>query len=1195
MTGLLRRLHLPFTPSTPPARRGPTRRLLAAALAFGVAASGVAAFGACAPAAPSAPPLFERLAPEATGVTFTNTVDERPGFNIINYLYAYNGGGMAVGDVDGNGYQDLYFSANQGPNKLYLNQGNYRFVDATARAGVAGPAGWKTGVTMADVNGDGRPDLFASGVDYQGVHGRNVLYVNSGDGTFTDRTHEYGLDLAGYATQATFFDYDGDGDLDLFLVTHLTDSERSIGNGGRGVGDAQHPRTGGILYRNDPAPNGPGRARHFVDVSAQAGITGSEGFGLGVAVSDVNGDGRPDLYEAIDFQGNDRLYLNNGDGTFAEAITKATGHTSRFSMGVDAADADNDGRPDVFVADMMPEREDVLKTSASSETFNLYNLRLRAGYHPQYGRNTLQRNQGAVRDGPGASVPRFAEVGHLAGVQATDWSWAPLWADLDNDGRKDLFVTNGIYRRPNDLDYINYVGNDAVQAGLARGDSAVNRALLQHMPQIPLANHAFRNDGGLRFTDQAAAWGLAEPGFSNGAAYVDLNNTGALDLVVNRLNAPAAIYRNRARDGAGRGATGGQAANARVPNGQAANNYLTVVLRGDGANTAGVGAKVYVAAGGVTQLVEQQPTRGFLSSVDPRPHVGLGRAARVDSLTVVWPDGRFQLLRGLAPNRTVTLSQADARGRWAYPPDTAASPALFADVSAALGTGARHTENPFLDTDVQPLLPHLLSREGPALAAGDVNGDGLDDLYVGGAKWQPGQLLVQRRDGTFALSPQPALAADSLAEDVDAAFFDADGDGHPDLVVVGGGNEFWGDAEALRPRLYLNDGAGHFRRAADAFPAGVAATASCVVPGDFDGDGRVDLFVGARAVAREYGRVPRSYLLRNDGRGRGSPHFTDVTPTLAPELAQAGMVTGAAWVPAPGRPSAGGRARPDLVVVGEWMPVRVFRQEGGRFVDRTVAAGLAGTEGWWNAVTAADLNGDGRPDLVLGNLGLNSYLTASNNEPARMYVRDFAGNGSLEQVITHYKRGVSYPLAGRDELVRLVPSLRARYPSYASFGASTAEDVFGAAELRQATRFEAHTFATSVALSDGRGGYALRPLPMEAQFAPVRAALAADFDGDGRADLLLAGNDFGSPPALGRYDALRGLLLRGRGDGTFRAVPMPESRLDVGGEVRHLAALRSANGGRLVAVARNDTTLVLLRPLRGEGRLTPAALAAGRR
>lgn len=1084
-----------------------------------------------------------------------NRLPERPEFNILTYLYYYNGGGVAVGDVDGDGRQDLYFSSNLESNRLYLNRGGYRFEDATARAGVAGPPGWKTGVTMADVNGDGRPDIYASAVDYRTMRGRNALYVNNGDGTFAERAREVGLDFAGYATQATFFDYDADGDLDAFLLTHLTDSERQIG-GGR-AGDARHPRGGGLLFRNDGG--------RFTDVTAAAGIAGDEGYGLGVVASDLNEDGRPDLYLAVDFQGNDRLYLNNGDGTFAERITRAARHTSRFSMGVDAADADGDLRPDLFVADMMPEREDVLKSSASSEGFNLFNLRLRAGYQAQYPRNVLQLNRGVV-DG----VPRFSDVGYQAGVQATDWSWGALFADLDLDGRKDLFVTNGIYRRPNDLDYINYVGNEAVQAAIARGDTAVNREMLRRMPQIALPNHAFRNGGaggaaGLAFTDVAAAWGLAEPGFSNGAAYVDLDNRGALDLVVNRINAPAAIYRSRARERTGNGA-------------------LTVVLRGAGANTAGVGAKVYATAGGRTQLVEQSPTRGFLSSVDPRPHFGLGRAPRVDSVRVVWPDGRTQVRRDLAPNQVLTLAQRDAAAPPARRAPTPAPAPLFADATDVVqGTGAdRHVENPFLDTDVQPLLPRLLSREGPALAAGDVNGDGLDDLYLGGGKWQPGRLLVQQPGGAFAASAQPALAADSLAEDVAAAFLDADRDGDADLFVAGGGNEFTGDAEALRPRLYLNDGRGRFARAAGAVP-NVFATASCVAVGDYDGDGDPDVFVGARVVAREYGRPPRSYLLRNEG-GR----FVDVTARAAPGLAAAGMVTGAAWT------DQDGDGRLDLVTVGEWAPVRLFRQEApGRFADRSPAAGLAGTEGWWSTVRAADLTGDGRDDLVLGNAGLNSYVKASNAEPARLYVHDFGGNGSLEQVLTFYKRGVSYPLAGRDDLVRLVPALRSKYPSYASFGASTVEQIFAPEELREASVLEARTMASAVAVNGGAAGYALRPLPAEAQAAPVRAALAEDYDGDGRVDLLLGGNDHGAPPVLGRADASYGLLLRGRGDGTFAAADMAASGLALDGEVRGLARVRTARGA-LVAVARNDDRLLFLRPARAAGARALVATRKGR-
>ncbi|AHG93778.1 ASPIC/UnbV domain protein (plasmid) [Gemmatirosa kalamazoonensis] len=1079
--------------------------------------------------APATPPLFDRLAPGATGVSFANRLPETPDFNILSYLYYYNGGGVAVGDVNGDGLPDLYFTSNLGANRLYLNRGGFRFEDVTARAGVADSVGWKTGVTMADVNGDGRLDIFVSGVDYLGMHGRNVLYVNNGDGTFTDRASEVGLAQPGYSTQAAFFDYDGDGDLDALLLRHSTHGERAIA--GAAKRDVHAERGGARLLRNDGG--------RFVDVSATAGIYGgSEGFGLGVVVSDVNGDGCPDVYVANDFQENDFLYVNRCDGTFAESIARATGHTSRFSMGVDAADFDNDLRPDLFVADMFPEREDVLKTSASSESWSLFNARLKAGYHPQYARNTLQWNRG---DG------RFSEIGLLAGVDATDWSWAPLFADLDNDGRKDLFVTSGVLRRPNDLDYITYVGGDAVQAMLARNDTSQTE-ILRHMPSVPVPSHVFRNEGGLRFTDVTQAWGLGTPGFANGAAYVDLDGDGALDLVVNEVNAPAAIYRNLAR---------------RSP---ATTNYLAVTLRGDSGNTAGIGAKLLVFAGGASQLVEQSPTRGFESSVDPRLHVGLGRATHADSVVVVWPDRRFQTLRGVAANQALVLAQRDAAGRWTYAVPHGA-PLTVTDESARLAFDWRHVENAFSDFDREPLIPRLVSTEGPALAVGDVNGDGLDDLYLGGGKWQPGRLAVQRADGSFALVSDSAIATDSLNEDVSATFVDANGDGKLDLVVTSGGNEFWGDAPALAPRLYLNDGTGRFRRVTDAFP-GVRENASCVVAADFDGDGDVDLFVGGRVVSRRYGEAPRSHLLRNDGTG----HFTDVTRQLAPALERVGMVTSAAWA------DVDGDGVPDLVVVGEWMPVTVFRQDraGGRFVDRTRESGLAGTAGWWSSVTAVDVTGDGRPDLVLGNLGRNAYVKASADEPARLYVHDFAHDGSLQQIVTFYKHGTSYPMAGRDEIVRAVPALRAKYPTYASFGAATVQDVFPRADLRAARVLEARTFESAVAVNDGHGAFALRPLPVEAQLAPVYASLARDFDGDGHVDLLLAGDFWGAPPLQGRYDASHGVLLRGLGDGRFRAVDEAGSGLAIDGQVRALGVVRGP-GGPVVAVARNDDRPMLLR------------------
>ena len=1055
-----------------------------------------------------AAPLFESVPPTASGVTFVNALpeDSAPSFNILNYLYYYNGGGVAAGDIDGDGLVDLYFTSNLGSDRLYRNKGNFQFEDITARAGVAGPPGWKSGVTMADVNGDGRLDIYVSAVNYLEMHGHNVLYVNNGDGTFTDRTREYGLEHTGYSTQAAFFDYDGDGDLDMYLLNSSVHTERKPSSHPQRT--PRHPRAGDRLFRNDGG--------HFVDVSERAHIYGGvEGYGLGVVASDLNGDGCPDLYIANDFQENDFLYWNNcdGGGTFTESIASAAPHTSEFSMGVDAADFNNDGRIDLIVLDMLPDREDILKTSATADDPDLFNLKLETGYHAQYARNTLQLNRGRGR---------FSDIGYLAGVYATDWSWAPLFADFDNDGFKDLFVTNGIYRRPNDLDYI-----AAVQGRTQRDD----KALIALMPHVPIANYAYHNNGDLTFTDRATAWGLGDPGFSNGAAYVDLDNDGALDLVVNNLNAPAAIYRNQG----GRGA------------------YLRVQLKGGGANTAGIGAKVIVRAGGKTQLLEQMPTRGFQSSVDPRLHFGLGQATRIDSLTVIWPDRRFQVLTDVPANQAITLSQTDATRR--FTSDAVSPQPRFTDITSRAGIDFQHKENTFYEYTREPLIPHLLSTEGPALAVGDVNADGRDDIYVGGAKWQPGRLFIQQAGG-FRAASAPAIAADSLAEDVGAAFFDADGDGDLDLYVVSGGNEFWDDAEPLRDRLYINDGHGGFQRATHALPD-FFHNGSCVVPGDFDGDGDVDLFVGSRVVARKYGVTPRSYLLQNDGAG----HFTDVTAEKAPELASAGMVTAAAWL---------GK---NLVVVGEWMPVRVFRSEGGRLVDRTRQAGLADTEGWWNSVTVADLNGDGHQDLVLGNLGLNSYIRASQSEPARFYV---GGGGGLDEILTFFKHGVSYPLAGRDELLAASPQLRAKYPSYASFGASRIEDIFSAKDRRAATVLEARNFATSVALDQGNGKFVLQPLPAEAQFAPVYAALAGDFDGDGHADLLLGGNFYGVTPVQGRYDASYGELLSGDGKGGFVAVDLEKGGPTIEGQVRHMALARGPNGERFVVVARNGDRLQIL-------------------
>ncbi len=1073
---------------------------------------------------------FELLPPERTGVAFVNELPDDAALNIVNYLNYYNGGGVAVGDVDGDGRPDLYFTSNLGTNRLYLNRGDYRFEDVTESAGVGGAEGWTTGATMADVNGDGLLDIYVSGVSHLSARGRNILYMNEGDGTFTDRTEASGLGHVGYSTQAAFFDYDLDGDLDAYLLNHSTHEER--GNLFSPQREVRHPRAGDRLFRNDGG--------RFVDVSEEAGIYGTvEGYGLGVVASDLDVDGCPDLFVANDFQENDFVYYNDCDGTFTESIATSLGHTSRSSMGVDAADFDNDGRPDLMVLDMLPEREDILKTSDNAEGFAIEDLKLQAGYHPQYARNTLQLNRG---------LRRFSEIGYLAGVFATDWSWAPLFADLDNDGDKDLFVTNGIYRRPNDLDFIAYVRGSGIQASLAGGVTAETLALLlERMPQVAIPNHAYRNDGGLRLTNAADAWGLAQPGFSTGAAYADLNDSGSLDLIVNNINAPATIYRNRSTE-TGEG------------------HFLTVVLRGSGANTSGIGSKVRIRHGATRQVLEQMPTRGFQSSVDHRLHFGLGPDERVDSLLVIWPDRRTQLLTDVVADRRITLSQEDAGGRFVYSEARSdAGSHLFVDVTEGSGLDLVHTDNRFFDYTTQPLLPHRISIEGPALAAGDVNGDGLDDLYIGGAKHQAGRLYLQRRDGTFRPGDDRAFRRDSLTEDVDAALFDADGDADLDLYVVSAGNEFWGEHEALRDRLYLGDGAGGFSRARDRLPD-LFENGSAVVPGDFDGDGDLDLFVGTRVVAREYGRSPRSSLLENDGAGR----FVDVTTEKAPGLETAGMITSATWL------DYDRDGVLDLAVVGEWTPVRVFRQQDGRFVERTEDAGLSATNGWWNRVIAADVTGDGHVDLVLGNLGLNSYLRAAPEEPVRLYVHDFDRSGTLEHILTSYKNGVSYPVAGRDELVGALPHLRSRYATYAEYGASRLEDVIPESELAQAEVLEATVLASSVALNGGDGTFRLEPLPVEAQLAPVRAVLVEDFDGDGRTDLVAAGNFYGVPPVRGRYDASYGLLMRGDGEGRFQAVDLEASGLLIEGQARHLRLIEGEEGSRSIVVARNgDRTQVL--------------------
>ncbi|WP_420154565.1 VCBS repeat-containing protein [Siphonobacter sp.] len=1092
-------------------------------------------------------PLFETLDSTQTGIAFQNTVIDDDSLNIVEYLYFYNGAGVAAGDINNDGLTDLYFVSNRGKNKLYLNKGNWKFEDITEQAGVGGFADWQTGVSMADVNGDGWLDMYVCAVgNYRGLEGSNELYINNHDGTFTEKAAEYGLDFTGFSTQAAFFDYDHDGDLDCYLLNHAIHKAISYNNvNARFLRDNE---AGDYLFENKIIDKGNQAKPLFVNVSEKAGIYGAPmGYGLGISVGDLDNDGWEDLYVSNDFHEDDYYYHNNGNGTFTEKLKETFAHTSRFSMGNDMADINNDGWLDVMTLDMYPEDETVEKSSAGEDAFDVFSFKLSYGYHYQYARNCLQLNlQGK----------RFVDIAAQLGMAATDWSWAPLWADYDGDGVKDVFITNGIVRRPNNMDYIKYVFQDSVYAALDKRVKDAVRRSIQHMPEGKTHNYLYQGVAkgpfDFNFKNRSADWGFAKENISNGAVYADLDNDGDLDLISNDINEAAGVYRNTARQTLG-------------------NHYLKVKFQGEKANVFGIGVKVLLRDS--TQLFYQQnsPVRGFQSSVEPTLTFGLGKQTVIDSLLVIWPDGKSETLRNVKTDQNLTLRYTSAQNQevsqwW----KTAETPVLE-EVQPGPIPYTHYENKDYFDFSREPLMPFQLSTEGPRLARGDVNGDGLEDIYIPGAKLKVGQLFTQKPDGQFVRSMQPAFDADSSAEHVAATFFDADGDGDLDLYVVAGGNEYYGEMGQLQDLLYFNDGKGSFTKASTALPK-MLENKSGVYPADFDKDGDIDLFVSGRVTAYAYGKPPRSFLLVNDGKG----NFSDQTDRLAPELRLAGLLTDAHWS------DFDGDQKPDLLVIGDWMEPQLFVQKGGKFSRKPIRMEEAdGTEstrmkGFWSRMAWGDLNKDGREDGILGNLGLNSRFRRKGSNHLKMWVKDIDSNGQAEQILAYEDQsGSYYPLAGKDELGKQLPSvINKKFTTYADFAGKTVEDIFNKGELNGATEFEINRYSSVWLENKGDLRFVIHELPAPAQWSKLYAFAIGDVDGNGTPDVLTGGNLYSVNPAQGQYNANPGLILFNDGKGNFRASPGPFSGFSVSGEIRDIQALRTAAGTRWLVSRNNDRLLV---------------------
>jgi enediyne biosynthesis protein E4 len=1066
--------------------------------------------------------LFELVPQSHTGIDFRNDLQYNEQFNPYTFRNFYNGAGVALGDINNDGLIDIFFAGNQSENKLYLNKGNFEFEDITLQAGLAVPGIWSTGVSMADVNGDGLLDIYiCKSGPLGGEQRHNELFINNGDLTFTEMSKEYGLADQGLSQHAVFFDYDRDGDLDMYL---LNNSARSIGANDLRAGqrEIRDPMGGNKLYRNDDG--------RFVDVSEEAGIYGSAiGYGLGVTVADLNKNGWPDLYVSNDFFEKDYLYLNNGDGTFTEALEEMITEISMGSMGADIADLNNNGWPDIFVTEMLPADLQRVKTKTPFEDWDKYQANLKSGYYHQFTRNTLQRNMGFQ---PGTEMPHFIDVARKSGVEATDWSWGALIFDADNDGLKDIFVANGIVKDLTDFDYVDYYVNNQNLIGQHKKDSVLLTKMIDEFPSVPQQNFLFKNLGDFNFENIAETAGMAQFTFSTGAAYADLDNDGDLDLVINNLNGPPFIFKNNSRE-------------------INANHYIQLDLGRH------FGAQASVFAGGQHFFAEHNPVKGYMSSVDHRLHFGLGQLDRIDSLHILWPNGSISNLKEVAVDQLLKLEPGTGTFTSLSKISAPAPHYKISDQQIPW----KHEESDFIDFDRDRLRFHMISNEGPKVAVGDVNGDGLDDLFLPGAKNQASSVWIQNPDGTFKETQK--MTEDLLAEDVDAVFFDANGNGHLDLYVASGSLEFGHHNPNYQDRLYLNDGKGHFKKTKNQLPARLEST-SFVRAFDHNGDGKMDLLVGTRTIPFAYGVPGDLVILENQGGGV----FKDNTPTLAPAFRKIGMSRDARVI------DLDGDQQEEIILIGEWMPITVFKKSGGQYVEVSEEFGFGHTNGLYNSLHVMDINEDGLPDLLVGNMGTNSRLKASADKPIQLFINDFDQNGSIEQILTQYEGKQSYPLVLKSALLKQLPALRKQLLTYDDYKDKTMDDLFSKETMKKNLVLQVHNLKTQLFINKGNGNFEPAPLPGLLQSSPIYA-IHSYRDSNGLMRLLLGGNQSRIKPELGINMGSYGWMLQGKNEKDLKVLPASESGIYIPGEIRDIQPFRSTEGVKWLVVRNNDEMVIM--------------------